>query len=148
MKPLAGLFLCLISGIGVFAQTGRFQQAVDYQMEVSMDVKTNRYTGTQVLTYTNNSPDTLNRVFYHLYYNAFQPGSMMDVRSRTIADPDRRVGDRISLLTPEEIGYLHVKSLTKDGKAVKFNEEETILVVDLDQPILPNSKATFEMAFE
>ncbi|HCX75108.1 MAG TPA: hypothetical protein DHU93_06550, partial [Algoriphagus sp.] len=64
MKPLAGLFLCLISGIGVFAQTGRFQQAVDYQMEVSMDVKTNRYTGTQVLTYTNNSPDTLNRVFY------------------------------------------------------------------------------------
>ncbi|HAZ23883.1 MAG TPA: peptidase M1, partial [Algoriphagus sp.] len=113
-----------------------------------MDVKTNRYTGTQVLTYTNNSPDTLNRVFYHLYYNAFQPGSMMDVRSRTIADPDRRVGDRISLLTPEEIGYLHVKSLTKDGKAVKFNEEETILVVDLDQPILPNSKATFEMAFE
>ncbi|QYH38686.1 M1 family metallopeptidase [Algoriphagus sp. NBT04N3] len=148
MKPFAGLFLCLITGTGVFAQTGRFQQAVDYQMEVSMDVKTNRYTGTQVLTYTNNSPDTLNRVFYHLYYNAFQPGSMMDVRSRTIADPDRRVGDRISLLTPEEIGYLHVKSLTKDGKAVKFNEEETILVVDLDQPILPNSKATFKMAFE
>ena len=37
----------------------------------------------------------LNKVFFHLYYNAFQPGSMMDVRSRTIADPDSRVGNRI-----------------------------------------------------
>ena len=34
-------------------------------------------------------------MYYHLYFNAFQPGSMMDVRSRTIEDPDRRVLDRI-----------------------------------------------------
>ena len=77
-----------------FAQNGRFQQAVSYKMEVDMDVATNRYQGKQVLAYTNNSPDTLTRVFYHLYYNAFQPGSMMDVRSRTISDPDQRVKDR------------------------------------------------------
>ena len=52
-----------------YAQNGRFQQAVSYRMQVDMDVATNRYQGTQVLAYTNNSPDTLNRVFYHLYYN-------------------------------------------------------------------------------
>ena len=73
---------------------GYWQQAVDYQMEIDMNVETNRYDGHQLLSYTNNSPDTLNRVFYHLFFNAFQPESMMDKRSRTIEDPDRRVGDR------------------------------------------------------
>jgi hypothetical protein len=131
-----------------YAQNGRFQQAVSYQMEVDMDVATNRYQGTQVLAYTNNSPDTLTRVFYHLYYNAFQPGSMMDVRSRTIADPDQRVKDRISKLTPEEIGYLHATKLTMNDKPVRFKEVGTVLEVDLDQAILPNSTVKFEMAFE
>ncbi|WP_133554362.1 M1 family metallopeptidase [Algoriphagus boseongensis] len=117
-------------------------------MDVQMDVKTNQYTGTQELVYTNNSPDTLTRVFYHLYYNAFQPGSMMDVRSRTIADPDRRVGDRISKLKSDEIGYLHAKSLTMNGKPVQFKEVETILEVTLPEPILPNTSTTFQMEFE
>lgn len=58
----------------------------------------------------------MNKVFYHLYFNAFQPNSMMDVRSRTIKDPDRRVGDRISKLSEEEIGYQKIKSLKQDGK--------------------------------
>ncbi len=147
MKPVIGLFL-FVSGSASIAQTGRFQQAVDYKMDVTMDVTTNRYTGTQVLKYTNNSPDTLTRVFYHLYYNAFQPGSMMDVRSRTIADPDRRVADRIAKLTPEEIGYLYPSALKMNGKPVDFQIVETILEVDLTEPILPNSSATFEMEFE
>ena len=142
-----GLFFFMAISLG-YAQDGRFQQAVSYQMEVDMDVATNRYQGTQVLAYTNNSPDTLTRVFYHLYYNAFQPGSMMDVRSRTIADPDQRVKDRISKLTPEEIGYLHATKLTMNGKPVRFTEVGTVLEVDLDQAILPNSTVKFEMAFE
>lgn len=147
-KPLAGLLLCLVGSWQVMGQTGRFQQAVDYKMEVSMDVETNQYTGTQELLYTNNSPDTLTHVFYHLYYNAFQPGSMMDVRSRTIADPDRRVGDRISKLSPEEIGYLHIKNLKVNGKEAQSEEVGTILEVKLPEPILPNSQATLTLEFD
>lgn len=147
MKPWIGLFLFVI-GSPLSAQTGRFQQAVDYKMEVAMDVNSNQYQGKQKLAYTNNSPDTLTRVFYHLYYNAFQPGSMMDIRSRTIADPDRRVGDRISKLKPNEIGYLHTKSLTMNGKPVQFKEVETILEVTLPDPILPNTTVIFDMEFE
>lgn len=147
-KPLAGLLLCLVGSWQVMGQTGRFQQAVDYKMEVSMDVETNQYTGTQELLYTNNSPDTLTHVFYHLYYNAFQPGSMMDVRSRTIADPDRRVGDRISKLSPDEIGYLHIKNLKVNGKEAQSEEVGTILEVKLPEPILPNSQATLTLEFD
>ncbi|MFC0657471.1 M1 family metallopeptidase [Mongoliitalea lutea] len=132
----------------VWAQVERWQQKADYEMAVDMDVTTNTFKGTQKLHYTNNSPDTLTRVFYHLYFNAFQPNSMMDVRSRTIPDPDRRVGDRIFNLKPDEIGILKTNSLTMNGKPVKFHHEETILEVDLVEPILPNSTVVFEMEFE
>ncbi|NBR74269.1 MAG: hypothetical protein EBT72_08110, partial [Flavobacteriia bacterium] len=50
-----------------------WQQKVDYVMDLEMDVDTYQYHGSQELTYTNNSPETLHKVFYHLYYNAFQP---------------------------------------------------------------------------
>jgi hypothetical protein len=50
-------------------------------MNIDMNVQTNQFTGKQSLEYSNNSPDTLTRVFYHLYFNAFQPNSMMDTRS-------------------------------------------------------------------
>ncbi|MDG1279376.1 MAG: M1 family metallopeptidase [Algoriphagus sp.] len=146
-KPITGLFLCLLFVAEVTAQTGRFQQAINYEIAVDLNVETNQYTGSQVISYTNNSPDELDKVFIHLYYNAFQPGSMMDERSRTIADPDRRVGDRISKLKPDEIGYLHVTELKMNGKPVKFTEEETILVVYLDEPIQPNSTVKFETKF-
>lgn len=142
-----GLFLLFSSSQLLVAQNGRFQQAVKYEMNVNMDVQTNQYEGIQVLKYTNNSPDTLGRVFYHLYFNAFQPGSMMDVRSRTIADPDPRVAARISELNPEEIGFLRVKSLKMNGKPLVFKEVETILEVQLIDPIMPNSEVSFEMEF-
>jgi hypothetical protein len=72
-----------------------WQQRVKYDMMIDMNVETNRFTGKQKLEYWNNSPDTLTRVFYHLYWNAFQPGSMMDTRSQrqgTMASPAGRIG--------------------------------------------------------
>src|SRR5690554_6157007 len=90
-----------------------WQQNADYKMNIQMDAENYQYEGTQEITYTNNSPDTLKQVFYHLYFNAFQPGSEMDVRSRTIIDPDDRVADRISKLTPAEIGYIKPSKLAQ-----------------------------------
>lgn len=127
--------------------TAYWQQHADYTMEIDMDVNNYQYNGKQTLVYTNNSPDVLNKVFYHLYFNAFQPGSEMDVRSRTIADPDPRVGDRISKLKPNEIGYIKVNSLKQNGETIQYETVGTILEVTLNKPILPGEKATFNMDF-
>ena len=127
--------------------TGYWQQHADYTMEVEFDDTTYQYDGVQDLVYTNNSPDTLRRVFYHMYFNAFQPGSEMDVRSRTIKDPDARVEDRISKLNEDEIGYMRAKSLTQDGKVLNYNLVGTVLEVDLNQPILPGESTSFNMEF-
>ena len=139
------------------AQPDRWQQKVKYVMNVDMNVQTNQFTGKQKLEYWNNSPDTLTKVFYHLYFNAFQPGSMMDVRSRRQGavngaggrpDWDGRVKDRILNLKPDEIGYQKILSLKMNGKLQSFKMLETILEVKLDKPILPKSKVVFDMEFE
>jgi len=154
----------LIIGVLVFAQPDRWQQKIKYRIDVKMDVTTNRFSGTEKIEYTNNSTDTLNRIFFHLYWNAFQPNSSMDVRSRELgktrlSDPnpkretdgldwDSRVKDRISKLTPEEIGYQKVHSVTINGVAQKLKEHETILEVVLSKPMLPKSKLAMDVVFE
>jgi len=157
------LFLLLLSfSLNAFAQPDRWQQRVKYTMTIDMDVTTNKYQGKQQLEYSNNSPDTLKKVFYHLYFNAFQPNSMMDVRSRRqgtvslrkdrngndIPDWDPRVEDRIAALKEDEIGYQRISTLTMNGRVQKFIYHETILEVVLDRPILPKSKVTFNMEWE
>ncbi len=140
----------------VFSQAARWQQKVKYTMNIDMDVATNRFTGTQKLEYTNNSPDALNRVFYHLYYNAFQPNSSMDVRSRELGkqqingrpDWDGRVRDRISKLTENEIGYQKIKSVRLNGVVQEIAYHETILEVKLKKPIAPGTTVVLDMEFE
>jgi hypothetical protein len=145
-------YAALVLSMFLFAQTNaqdlRWQQRVSYTMNVALNNKTHKLTGDQKLTYTNNSPDTLRKIYYHLYFNAFQPGSMMDVRSRNIKDPDRRIGARIQGLKPDEIGYQKVTQLTQDGKPVAMKEVGTILEVELPSPILPHSTTQLNLAFE
>jgi hypothetical protein len=150
------LVIIVILSFAVHAQPQRWQQAVKYTMNINMDVEANRFTGKQQLEYTNNSPDTLVKVFYHLYWNAFQPNSMMDVRSQELGkvliggrpDWDGRVRDRIKNLQPNEIGYQKISSLSMNGIPQPFTVKETILEVQLTKPILPNAKVVFAMDFD
>ncbi len=152
VKKLVYLLFCGAGALLAQNNTTYWQQHVDYGMEVTMDVETYQYKGTQKLVYTNNSPDTLQRMYYHLYFNAFQPGSEMDLRLQNIKDGDKRMmqdgKSRIASLSETEQGYLHALTLTQDGQKVDFNEEETILVVDLAKPIPPGGKTTMDMSFQ
>jgi len=157
MKNCIVILVVIVSTASISsAQSDRWQQRVKYIMEINIDVKTNRFSGKQKLEYTNNSPDTLKRIFYHLYWNAFQPNSMMDVRSRELGkiklngrpEWDGRVTDRISKLNEDEIGYQKILSIKMNGVPQKFNLHETILEVPLSRPILPKTKAVFDMEFE
>ena len=152
-------FLVLLSlhlFVAASAQSNRWQQRVAYTMNIDMDANSNRFNGNQVLKYYNNSPDKLDKLFYHLYFNAFQPGSSMDERSLELGkvaisgrpDWDGRVKDRISKLKEDEIGYQKIKSLSLNGVPQKFIYHGTILEVQLSKPILPNSLSTLVMEFE
>ena len=155
------------------AQADRWQQHIDYKIKAALDVTTNIVKGTEELVYTNNSPDTLRKVYFHMYWNAFAPNSSMDIRSRELGknllnfkrgsitasnatmlgqeatqDWDRRVRDRIQKLAPTEIGYQRISQILINGKAQKLIEHETILEVQLTQAIAPKTSIKMNLQFE
>jgi len=143
------LSILIIFPVKAFAQqAGYWQQSIKYDMNIDMDAQEHRFTGTQRVEYTNNSPETLTRFYYHLYFNAFQPGSMMDVRSRNLPDPDGRVMDRILHLNEDEIGYHNIHWLKQNGESLNFEIQGTVLEVELAEPIEPGETHTFEMEFD
>jgi hypothetical protein len=127
---------------------GYWQQHVAYTMDIDMNVNNYQYKGVQQLVYTNNSPDELKKVYYHLYFNAFQPGSQMDIRSLNIKDPSAKIGAKIGKLLPSEIGYIKVNSLKQNGVATSFKTVGTILEVTLPTPIKAGQSVTFDMIFD
>ena len=171
------LFLFVFASI-VFAnfsnaQADRWQQHIDYKINAALDVTTNLVKGTEELIYTNNSPDTLRKVYFHMYWNAFAPNSAMDIRSRelgknyltvrrgapissastllgvvNVQDWDKRVKDRILNLTAKEIGSQKISQLIINGKVQKLIEHETILEVQLTQAIAPKISVKMSLQFE
>ena len=158
MKKLI-LFLTIINAANVFAQNTYWQQQADYKMNVNFDVSNYNYSGNQEIIYTNNSNDTLKKVYYHLYPNAFQPNSEMDARLQSIKDPDGRMvikskidgkdikTSRIKNLKPDEIGFLKILNFKQNGITANIKELGTILEVTLAKPILPKSKTILSLNF-
>lgn len=124
-----------------------WQQRVDYNIKVDFNHKNHQFEGQQNLIYFNNSPDTISKVFFHLYFNAFQPGSMMDVRSRSLPDPDSRVMDRISKLKKNEIGFHEIKMIQQSGIKLEYHIQGTVLEVKLEKPIMPNQSTDFYLEY-
>ena len=146
MKQFVFFFLGLIMFQSTKSQY--WQQAVEYTMEVALDHESATYSGVQKIVYTNNSPETLNKVFYHLYFNAFKPGSEMAVRQKNSADKNTRFKVSIDSLTPKQEGYLRVSGLTQNGVLLNPIDSETILEVPLHASIAPGESAIFELSFE
>ena len=156
------LFCCFQLPTNIMAQPNRWQQKIKYTIDVNMDIFTNKLTGNEKIEYINNSPDTLKRLFFHAYWNAFQPNSSMDVRSRelgktvvrkdrngnNVLDWDGRVTNRISMLNKNEIGYQNINNIFIDGKKQILKQHETIIEVVLDKAILPNNKVLMNLDFE
>ena len=153
--------LTMLLSVQLSAQPERWQQQINYKIDAALDVQKNTIKGTEEILYTNNSTDTLRKVYFHMYWNAFQPNSNMDVRSRELGkttftgrrgdevkDWDMRVRDRIQNLKPEEYGIQKVNTITINGKSQQLIEHETILEVVLTQPVLPKSVVKMNVQFE
>lgn len=141
--------LCAIMPFGIAAsgQCDRWQQWIDVDLSVDLDVRTHRFAGHERLVYHNQSPDTLHELWFHLYFNAFRPGSEMDSRSRTIADPDPRVGARIAALGPDDQGELRCTAGSQDGRPVQMEHLGTALRLRPATPVPPGARSTFELDF-
>ncbi len=126
---------------------GYWQQKVDYKITADLDTLKNQYKGKIKLTYYNHSKDTLNKAYFHLYWNAFQPGSAMDWRNRWLEDPDRELDKRIQALKPDEIGFVKIHRLEQNEKPVTYTIVGTVMEVNLDKPLLPGESTVFDIDY-
>jgi hypothetical protein len=72
MKPLTLAFYLFIFTLSTGAQTGYWQQSLQYQISVRLDDQENTLDGTLKLNYRNNSPDTLRFIWFHVWPNAYK----------------------------------------------------------------------------
>ena len=147
------IILTLFFGLLSAQKNAYYQQYAKYKMDVEVDAKNFTYTGNQTLTYSNNSPDELNVVYYHLYWNAFKAGSMMDQRvTNQGKNGDSRLQSNgistLSSIPKEEEGAQNIHWIKQNGKDLKFEIQETVMKVYLNSPIKPNSKTTFTMEWD
>ncbi|MDO5614997.1 MAG: M1 family metallopeptidase, partial [Cruoricaptor ignavus] len=154
MKKKVVLFLSLFLVSWFMAQqTPYYQQFAKYKMSIDVDAANFTYAGKQTITYTNNSPDELNTVYFHLYWNAFRKNSMMDqrVQSQGINGDGRLQQNGVSRLASipdEEEGKQNIHWIKQNGKTLKFEIQETIMKVHLAEPLKPNSSTTFTMEWD
>jgi len=144
---IIGLFLNLLLINNIQCQN-YWQQNADYKILVDVNAKNNSYKGSQEIIYTNNSQDTLNKIFFHLYFNAFKTGSDMAVRLENGDDINTRFDVDVNKLKPEDEGFLDVSNLKQDDTKVETYLSDTILEVTLASPILPGNTSIFSMAFK
>ena len=130
-----------------FSQNNYWQQKVDYEMVIDVNVENHTYNGAQTLVFTNNSPETLDRVFYHLYFNAFKPGTDLEQNSRYSTDDSRTMSKNILMLDDKDWGDVQIKWMLQDGNPIEFKVEETILDVALEKPVRSGESTTLEMEF-
>ncbi len=119
-----------------------WQQDAHYKIKANIDEKTDIITATEELTYWNNSPDTLDFVFFHLYQNAFQPGSHYDnLHQNNGIESD--FGD----YEKDKLGTT-VDEIKIAGQSLKTELDNTILKVYLPKPLLPNQSISFDIKFK
>ncbi|HMC98186.1 MAG TPA: hypothetical protein VKG92_11060, partial [Flavobacteriales bacterium] len=115
---------------------GYWQQDVHYLIKARIDDERDVVEGDLTLYYNNNSPDTLRFVYFHLYEEAYVPGSYNeDPQGKGAKGKDRPYAGT------------HISSLTSDGDTLRSEQDNTILKVWLKEPLAPGGRATFRINF-
>lgn len=118
-----------------------WQNHADYDIKASLDTGSKTLTGSLKLRYTNNSPDTLRFIWLQMEQNAFTDKSL----NSFIFPQDSRFGARG--FEGGDIIDRFDQLLGARRVAVKRRPNETVMKVDLAEPLAPGRMATFDVAW-
>ena len=138
------LLLTLIS-YSAFGQS-YWQQEVDYIINVSLDDENHVLSGDESFVYTNNSPDALNRLYIHIWPNAYKD------KNTALARQQYANGDGHGLLKyGEEKHKGHIDSLDfkVNGATVDwhYHHHEDIVILELKEPLVSGGQLTVSTPF-
>ena len=131
------LSLSLFSFIISFAQNGYWQQSVMYNIQATLNDTDAKLSGNEQITYTNNSPDAIKEIYFHLYWNAFSKGShafeKMDIDPKT--------------LKPSDFGSITIADVQVNGSPIEMKVFESIGQIKLKEPLQPGENLEISMNF-
>jgi aminopeptidase N len=118
-----------------------WQQDVHYNINAKIDEVQHVIEAGEQLTYTNNSPDTLRVLYFHLFQNAFVKGSYLHRL-------EERKGQKPKLGKQEAAGNgTEVTKIVIDGQPVIPTIDNTIMQIALPTPLLPGKQLNIVMKF-
>ncbi|MCI0495579.1 hypothetical protein L0Z72_11305, partial [candidate division KSB1 bacterium] len=144
------LILIIVAAKLCNAQEGYWQQEVHYNFNVRLDIDKHALSGDAIISYKNNSPDTLDRIYLHLYPNAFK-----NENSTLAREAKRYYGDRS--ITPDNNGYIDILEFRITRKAtdispteapvMAYRVDDTILESMLPEPLPPGEELQLYIKF-
>lgn len=136
-----------------------WQQEVDYNIDATLDEDNQRLSATELITYRNNSPDTLTYLWFQLDQNRFRSDSMAAMSGTfngSSPDADSNDPARISLGQLRSLQYQEDADLGHRINAVSDSRENalvhtvvgTLMRVDLAEPLESGDEVDLRIDFE
>lgn len=126
-----------------------WQQQADYEIDVTLDDDNQRISASEVITYTNNSPDDLTYLWVQLDQNRFKPDSDLNLTSSVNTDG---MGENTfsyralrNILAAEAFdGGYNIEAVTdRNGNSMNYTIVGTMMRIDLDRPLRAGSAIRF-----
>jgi hypothetical protein len=114
-----------------YSQHNYWQQQVDYRIDVSLNDIENTISGFEKIIYTNNSPDTLQYIWFHLWPNAYK-------NDRTAFSEQALQNGKTNFYfsDKDDRGYINHLDFRIDG--IQARTEDHPLYIDIEKVILPH----------
>lgn len=146
MKQFSTVFFVFFAFHTAYAQTDYWQQKLVYTINVTLNEKTKTLAGNESVIYKNNSPDTLNFIWFHIWPNAYRSDStalLQQIKNDTSRKEKVAVFDR---------GYITGLSFKVNNQSTTTNPHPNpqyidVIKVNLPTPLLPNDSITITTAF-
>ena len=122
-----------------------WQQQADYVINVELNDANQSITGSETITYSNNSPDVLNYLWLQVDQNILSAENTL-ATTNTSSVKDSVGAKAYAEQTSDYKGGYQIKSV-KDasGKALQHFVNNTMMRIDIPQPLKPGEKISFSI---
>ncbi|NJY61621.1 M1 family metallopeptidase [Salinimicrobium sp. CDJ15-81-2] len=125
-----------------------YQNEADYKMDIELDDKTQKLTGRETITYHNNSPDDLEYLWVQLDQNIRSKESIAKLKDGNGIPPVAQPGNFVDEYMQDSFdGGFNITEVSSNGQPLKTVINQTMMRVDLPQPLKAGEKFTFDIAW-
>lgn len=122
-----------------------YQQKADYKIKVRLDDEKQQIHGEETITYTNNSPESLEYLWIQLDQNVRAKNSDSKLISVDDMGQFRSIGDVERKLFEFDGGFKIEKVTSTSGQKMSYFINKTMMRIDLEKPLAPKQSISFNI---